>query len=61
MTDHVHDRARGERHGQAKMTFERVTSLRLNRIGGMSVRSLSKRYGISRRQVNRIIKWENWR
>lgn len=44
-------RARGERHGRAKLTEEQVIIIRTN---GKSVRSTAREFGISRATVRRI-------
>lgn len=49
--------ARGERHGRAKLTVEKVLAIRAD---GRSVRAVARAFGISRKQVRRILDREQW-
>ena len=52
----------GERNGQAKIGYDKVVLIReLYSTGKFSHESLSKRFGISRRQVGRIVNRERWK
>lgn len=56
------DRPRGERHGRAKMTEERVREMRhLFDAGGESTWSLSRRFGVSPGAAWAIVKRVKWR
>jgi hypothetical protein len=50
-------RAKGARHGRAKLTTEQVREIRES---AATIYGLAKRYGISRRQVKRIKTGEQW-
>ena len=59
---HPEVRARGERHGSAKLTPERVEELRRLYAGGaLGLRKLAKRYGLGTSQIRRIVRGEVWR
>jgi DNA invertase Pin-like site-specific DNA recombinase len=51
-------RARGEKHGRAKLTAGQVREIRS---AGGTVYGLAKRFGISRRQIRRILDGDQWR
>jgi hypothetical protein len=53
-------RARGERHGRAKLTADQIEELRGLRAIGATKYGLAKRYRISRRQVGRILNLDHW-
>lgn len=50
----------GERNGQAKITAAEVKSLRSDAVAGITPTNLSKKYGISRTQVRRIVSGKRW-
>lgn len=50
----------GDRNGRAKLTTERVDSLRAEMMAGRSKRSLAKESGVSRKQLLRIERHEQW-
>jgi hypothetical protein len=52
--------AKGERHGQAKLTVVDVRSIREERTKGASFRAIAQRHQISASQVHRIIKGKAW-
>lgn len=53
--------ARGERHGQAKVTAAQVNEMRrLFTGGGHTKRSIARRYGIGPSQIGRILNGEGW-
>lgn len=49
--------ARGARHGRAKLTEAQVRAIRDD---GGTIYGIAKRFGISRRQVRRIISRDHW-
>ena len=49
--------ARGEKHGRAKLTAEQVHAIRQD---GGTIYGIARRYGISRRQVRRILDGVHW-
>ena len=49
--------ARGEKHGRAKLTADQVLAIRVD---GRSIRSIARAFGISRKQVRRILDREAW-
>ncbi|MFN4017640.1 MAG: helix-turn-helix domain-containing protein [Reyranella sp.] len=49
--------ARGEAHGRAKLTNAEVRAIRSD---GGTVYGIAKRFGISRRQVRRILDGDHW-
>jgi hypothetical protein len=51
-------RARGERHGRAKLTAQQVDEIRGS---DSTIYGLAKRFGVSRRQIKRIILGAQWR
>lgn len=52
------DPARGEKHGRCKLLREQVRAIRSD---GGTVYGIAKRFGISRRQVRRILDGQHWR
>lgn len=52
--------ARGEAHGQAKLTAASVRAIRAAVDDGTSMRSLARRFGVSPRTIGRIAKATNW-
>ena len=54
-------RARGSSHGMAKLDEEKVREILRLHEGGASKSSMSRRYGISRTQVARIVNREFWK
>jgi hypothetical protein len=56
------DRARGERHGSAKLTAAEVQAIRLAyQSGDVKPTELGRRYGMSRNMIWRIVKGKSWR
>lgn len=53
--------ARGERHGNTRLTAAMVTALRAERSGGLSLRALAEKYGLRECSVSAIVKRRNWR
>jgi hypothetical protein len=54
-------RARGEGHGNAKLTAQDVLNIRTQwGSGGFTMQSLADRFGISRRQIGFIVRREQW-
>ena len=49
--------ARGEAHGRAKLTADQVRAIRHD---GGTIYGIAKRFGISRRQVRRILDRDHW-
>jgi hypothetical protein len=67
-TDNVADKtakgrqARGERHGNAKLTADKVRSIRREYASGIStLDELARKYGVSRSHVQNVIKLRCWR
>jgi hypothetical protein len=52
--------ARGERSGQAKLTREAVAEIRRLRAEGRTFMSLAREFGVSKRQVMRVVRGEAW-
>lgn len=53
---------RGERAGQAKLTWERVAEIRERyAAGGISVRALAQAYGVSGRAIHKVLTGATWR
>lgn len=50
--------ARGEQHGQSKLTAADVTAIRAS---ASSVSALARKYGVSRRQIARVKGGASWR
>ncbi len=57
---HPERTARGERHGNAKMTSASVLNLRADRERGMTYPQLAIRYNITRGYVGEIVRRESW-
>ncbi len=54
-------RARGERHGNAKLTAEQVRAIRRDRAThDTAFRVLAERFGISVSTVGRVLRRETW-
>ena len=53
-------KARGEKHGNAKLTDDLVRAIRAEVAAGMSKRSVAQRYGISRPVVTGIVERTSW-
>ena len=54
-------RARGERHGNAKLTAEQVRAIRRDRAAhDTAFRVLAERFGISVSTVGRVLRRETW-
>ena len=54
-------RARGERHGNARLTAQQVRSIRRERKAhDTPFRELAERYGVSVSTVGRILRRETW-
>lgn len=51
---------KGESHGIAKLTEEKVRAIRLLCSRGISRRSLARQFGVSSTTINRIISGERW-
>jgi len=51
---------RGEAHGQAKITAADVRDIRASHDDGESLRSLARRYKLSRPQIKRIVTGQAW-
>jgi len=49
--------ARGEKHGRAKLSAAQVQAIRTD---GGTIYGIAKRFGISRRQVRRILDRDHW-
>jgi predicted DNA-binding protein (UPF0251 family) len=59
---HPERRPRGEHHGQAKLTLEQVSTIRMRyAAGGCSQRRLAAEFGVSQRSILRIVNGANWR
>lgn len=52
--------ARGERHGNAKLTPAAVVDIRARWLAGERQRLIASRYGISQSAVSRIVQQERW-
>jgi hypothetical protein len=52
------NRARGERHGKARLTAADVLDIRAS--AGVSSRTLGDAYGVSKTTINRIRRRDNW-
>lgn len=52
---------RGEKSGQAKLTWDKVCEIRESRRTGESSQSISNRFGVSIRNVYMIVNRETWR
>jgi hypothetical protein len=58
---HPERRARGERHGRAKLTGEQVKAIRGRyAAGGISQRALAREYGVVKSIVGRIVRDQLW-
>lgn len=51
---------RGERNGRARLTEAQVLEIRAERANGEKYSELSKKFGISKTQIARIVKGESW-
>ena len=51
----------GEQHGRARLTWERVATLRADFAAGVRFAELGRRYGISPTQARRLALGENWK
>lgn len=51
----------GERNGRSKLTADKVRELRALRDSGESLRSLARRFGVSKPSVQAIVSRKNWR
>lgn len=54
-------RARGERHGRAKLNAEDVRAIRARRNGGESQQSIADDLGVSQKLISKIVRYEIWR
>lgn len=54
------NKAKGERHGRAKLTDEAVAAMRESRAAGRSFASLAREYGVSYTVANRAITGRTW-
>lgn len=52
--------ARGEKNGNAKIDANKVGAIRALRRSGRTLQSIADEFGISKRQVGRIVKEESW-
>lgn len=52
------NKARGEKHGSAKLTQEKVNEIRAS---SFSARELSKIYGLGIRSIYKILNYETWK
>jgi hypothetical protein len=52
--------ATGERHGQSKLTWEKVRAIRAKAANGASERALSREYGVSQPAIHFVITRETW-
>jgi hypothetical protein len=52
---------RGEAHGRAKLTAAQVQEVRMAHAGGEGIRSIARRFPVSRRSIARIVHGEGWR
>lgn len=55
-----HQRARGERNGGAKLTWESVGAIRFAHSLGEDGASIARRFGIGKSQVHRIVRCQSW-
>jgi DNA invertase Pin-like site-specific DNA recombinase len=54
-------RARGERHGNAKLTTQQVRAIRRERAAhDTPFRELAERYGVSVGTIGRVLRRETW-
>ncbi|HXG36555.1 MAG TPA: HNH endonuclease [Dehalococcoidia bacterium] len=54
-------RARGERHGSAKLTEEMVRTIRQLQLVGLSRRTIASRFGVNRSLISGILSGKYWR
>ena len=53
--------ARGERHGNARLTEGKVSAMRRMAVVGISQRDIAKRFGVSQGTVGFVLRGETWR
>lgn len=58
---HIERRPRGEAHGLHKLTDEQVEEIVRCYDSGETIRSLSRRFGVSRTPITRIVRREAWK